>query len=378
MPLMSRPWIAPDDGRAHLSANLFGVRASRSYNTMGDEVPLPDIFGSFDLGVLADATTDIGAENPLKTEWQGLQIPWFTEGKLQGQGLDIEWQYPLHDYVWIGGSCMAMRLHSWYNFLLNEKDLNVALKSDKQELEDLRREILNKLGFCGDHAYAHGIGDMELYLRFGNYWQYALKFRSIQAGGRIGVLVPTAKARNIHYPASIPFGGNRHWGLYGAVDAIFELKEDLKVGLYTRLSKRFSRIDCERIPVRCEPDNFGVLQGRVKVNPGVTFVFSPFVSFECLRDGLGARVFYTFTKHWKDKWTSCHSEYKSNLKKLCNRTSWGSDYFSVNVFYDFGKAKPDCAVYPILTFCWDIPTSVLIAHTVAKTDRVSLGVEVSF
>lgn len=118
---------------------------------------------------------------------------------------------------------------------------------------------------------------------------------------------------------------------------------------------------------------------KVDVDPGATLVVSPFVSFESLRDGLGARVAYTLTKHWQDKWNLWQSTKNVPLEGLCNRTSWGSDYFSVNVFYDFGKVKnPDRTVYPILTFCWDIPVSVLIANTVAKTNRVSLGVEVAF
>lgn len=379
MPLMPRPWIAPDDGRSHMSTNLFAVTASSAYNKFGDQVPLPELFGPFDLGILAKAMVELGYDNPIKTEWRGAVIPWLAQGKLQGQGIDIEWQKDFNQYVAIGGSFMAMRSNSWYEFLLNEKDVTFSLKNgDAQELEELRRSILQKLGFCGDHAHEHGIGDIDVYLRLGNYWEYVLKFRSIQLGGRLGVLIPTAKPRNIHYPASIPFGGDRHWGIYGAIDAIFELKEDWKVGIYLRASKRFARVECQRVPICCEPDNFGALQAQVDVRPGVTVVVSPFVTFECLRDGLGLRVFYTLTKHWRDKWSLCRSTHTPELGELCNRTSWGSDYFSANIFYDFGKVKPDRTVYPILTFCWDIPASVLIAHTVPRTNRVSLGVEVAF
>ena len=379
MPLMFRPWIAPDDGRSHLSTNLFTVTASNAYNTFGDEVPLPDLFGPFDLGVLAKAMVQLGYDNPIKTEWQGMTIPWLAQGKLQGQGIDIEWQKALSQYLSIGGSFMAMRLNSWYNFFLNEKELSVQLRQGyAQNLEELRREILQQLGFRGDLAHEHGIGDIDLYLRLGNYWEYELKFRSIQAGGRLGVLIPTAKARNVNYPASVPFGGNRHWGVYGAIDAIFELKEDWKAGIYVRASKRLSRVGCQRVPINCEPDNFGAWLTQVDVDPGATIVVSPFAAFECLRDGFGLRVFYTLTKHWSDQWTLWQPGYNPDVEGLCNRTSWGSDYFSANIFYDFGKTKPDRTVYPILTFCWDIPASVLIANTVAKTNRVSLGVEVSF
>ena len=118
---------------------------------------------------------------------------------------------------------------------------------------------------------------------------------------------------------------------------------------------------------------------QLMLNPGVTVVVSPFVSFEWLRDGFGLRVFYTLTKHWHDRWSIMATQtHTLNLGQLCNRSSWGSDYFSANIFYDFGKDKPDCTVYPILDFCWDIPASMSYRKSVAKTNRVSLGVEVAF
>ena len=69
--LCLRPWIAPDDGRSHLSTHLFAVTASSAYNRFGEEVPLPELFGAFDLGILAKAMVELGYQNPLKTEWQG-------------------------------------------------------------------------------------------------------------------------------------------------------------------------------------------------------------------------------------------------------------------------------------------------------------------
>jgi hypothetical protein len=390
MPLMSRPWIAPDDGRTHVSANAFVVRATNAYNKNGEQVPLPEIWGQFDLGECARNWARLGHRNSLKTEWQGLEIPWLVNGKFYGAGIDIEWQKFLFWHVWIGGSFMAMQLDSWYEYTFDERKAAI-LKDYGSELDEARRSVMDDIGFCGAHAHERGIGDIDFYIRLGNYWEYTCKFRSIQAGGRVGLLIPTAKPRNVKFPSSIPFGGDRHWGVYGALDAMFELKEDIKVGIYTRASQRFSHIECTRIPLgcgeHCEAENMAPMIGNVDVEPGATFVFSPFATFECLRDGLGARIAYTLTKHWHDTWNlwgvpnGFDREELGNrldLEKMSKRTSWGSDYFSINVFYDFGKAKPDWTVYPILTFCWDIPASVLIANSVAKTDRVSLGVEVAF
>lgn len=379
MPLMFRPWIAPDDGRTHFTANAFMVRATSAYNRGGEQAPLSELWGSFDLGACARDWARLGHKNPLPVEWQDAVIPWIADGKFYGAGIDIEWQKFLFWHVWIGGSFMAMQLNSWYEFILDKENAAYGtVQQYEQDLDEMRRRVMEEVGFCGSHARERGIGDLDFYIRLGNYWEYACKCRSIQAGGRLGLLVPTAKSRNISYPAAIPFGGDRHWGIYGAVDANFELREDIKAGFYVRASQRFSRIACKRIPLGCEAENVAVMKGLADVEPGATFVFSPFVTFECLREGLGARIAYTLTKHWHDTWYLWCAPREVDLAKMSERTAWGSDYVSVNVFYDFGKAKPEWSAYPILTLNWDIPVSVLVASSVAKTDRVSLGVEVAF
>ena len=55
------------------------------------------------------------------------------------------------------------------------------------------------------------------------------------------MIIPTGVKRNIDKPASVPFGGNGYWGAYISGDAEFEVKEDWKIGLLLRMSKRFSQ-----------------------------------------------------------------------------------------------------------------------------------------
>ena len=49
-----------------------------AYNRLCEEVPLPEIYGEYDLGQLANGMIELGYPNPLKTEWQGIDIPWFV------------------------------------------------------------------------------------------------------------------------------------------------------------------------------------------------------------------------------------------------------------------------------------------------------------
>ena len=95
-------------------------RGTLAYNSLGAEVPLPEIFGDYDLGKLAGGMTKIGLANPLKSEWQDHDIPWLIFGKLEGQAIEFEYQQALHEYVSLGASIMVMRLNSWFEFVLNE------------------------------------------------------------------------------------------------------------------------------------------------------------------------------------------------------------------------------------------------------------------
>ena len=92
------------------------------------------------------------------------------------------------------------------------------------------------------------------------------------------------------------------------------------------------------------------------------------------------QVNYTLTKHYADSWTDKRGDagVPVCLKHIQNDSSWGSDYFAITLFYDFGKVKEPRSFEPIVRFTWDVPASMLVARKSAKTHRLSLGLEFSF
>ncbi len=90
------------------------------------------------------------------------------------------------------------------------------------------------------------------------------------------------------------------WGF----ESELELKEDLTFGLMFRAIKRFKKTENFRMPLRrgdklvpTEPEEYGVLVGPVKVDPGWTFVFNPSVETAHLRQGFGLKAMYTLVSH---------------------------------------------------------------------------------
>lgn len=379
LPIIWHPFASVEDSPSHVRCEFFAVTARRAFDDHKDEMLLPAIYGKYDQSALAKAFVTLGCPNPLKSEWQGASIPWRISGKLQGQGFTFAYHQALGKWFSFGLNTFVLRLQSWHEFFIELDKVSLRLQTgDLMELDETRRSMHRQLGLCGDHAHHTGIGDVDFYLRFGYSWDYFLKFRHIDAGARLGVIFPAASKRDEQYPASIAFGGERQWGVYGALDAEFELKEDWKAGILLWLGKRFASTEERRLPVKCEPQPYGAYCGNVHIDPGITVAVSPYFSLENLRDGFGLRGQYTLRYHAHDCWQAQSPRVPVTLDKVNELSSWGSDYFSVSGFYDFGKMQVESSWYPVVTLTWDIPAGVLVADRSAKTQQISLGVEWSY
>jgi len=136
-----------------------------------------------------------------------------------------------------------------------------------------------------------------------------------------------------------------------------------------------------RMPmVASEPYIFGPIIGKAHINPGATLGFSPYFVLENMRAGLGVGIHYTLTSHWKDIWCDRRKDktIPVDLSQVIKTSKWGSDYFTINVFYDFGKQNTQPVIDPIVFFRWDIPSMLFVSHNVPKTTKVSLGVELAY
>ena len=304
MPFIARSdqLLLSDDKQHSGSCDFFIATASEA---VSDEktVNIPTLFGSFDQKKYADGMVKAGYPNFLRPEWRNQSIPWSTPGKIQAQGIAMAWYIPLiPNLLSTGFNCLWMHA-STYSYFNQENVQTLTYTDSKQELDEIRRCMFNTVGLTRNYSSQFGFGDIDWYIRCGRSWHYAFKCRNFNVGGRLGLLIPTGKKQDLACPTSIPFGGNGHWGAYGAFDGLFELREDLKVGILVRVSKRFAKTACHRLTVNEEPGPLGIITGLAHVNPGLTFIFAPLIALENIREGMGASIQYTMTKHLKDTWT---------------------------------------------------------------------------
>lgn len=379
IPLFSYIPLRPDQTESYAAVSLIAASASSAFNTSEREVGIPEIEGNFDLGVLGRAVQQATGTNPLRSYFQDKSIPYFVDGRLQMQGFSCAFFHQIIPEFGIGASWYAMRVNTHNIFNLGDT-IFPAPASIQTELDGARRSVFTQLGIRDNHTAQVGFGDIDLFARAGNTWDHVLKFRTIQAGIAAGIIFPTGSRRELFSASSIPFGGNGHWGTHITIDALFELRQDLKIGFNLDIIKRFSRTHLERLPVLTEPYLFGAIVGGVRINPGITTVFTPYMTFEHLRHGLGFGLYYTLTMHGKDKWTDVrmNKSVPVNLAAPQNNSRWGSDYITAQAFYDFGVYNESADMHPIASFKWDIPLFIFVTKRVAKTHKLTFSIECDY
>ena len=395
-PFVPNVYVTVPGRPSHFSSYLLFTTAHDAFGLQQDTIGIGEIYGTFDLSYMGESLTAVGGVNPLPPEFASRTLPYNISGKIQSEGFSFYYQQAVYRWFSVGYNLFVMQTNST-QFFTPTFDLSNA---DFAELERDRRIILRDLGLSCGYARQLSLGDMDLYGRISHAWDYIYKFRRIEADFRIGVLVPTGAERHINNPASIPFGGNGHWGIYTRADAEFEVKEDWKVGLIAMVSKRLPKNEITRMPAFFSssdgdigitgPVIFGAVVGPACINPGATLIGSAYVLVENARGGLGGRIQYTATSHRKDCWTDLREQYAETpaekayaeipvgLDLVERRSEWESDYLSLIPFYDFGKMKTRRDFDPIVKLRWDIPTLFLLGKGVVKTQAISLGVEFNF
>ncbi len=382
LPLLLKPHRRHLDAPSWIRVQPFFMFADRAFS-QGERVNIPDIFGSYNQVAIAQALVALGFPNPLRSDLRLRErIPWARKGRIDAQGLAFMYEQSLGCYVSVGINTLFGHVTSRHDFLLREGELQLA-QGDRDYLFSAKEKMHEELG-VSPALYSHtGLGDIDLYLRLGDTWEYTCKFRRIDVALRIGALIPTASETPLNNPAAVPLGGEKHWGVYIGFEGEFEFKEDMIGGLQLRASKRFKRTSVRRMPFDSEPSNYGAVIGSLEVDPGWTFVFNPYFSLEGLREGFGLTGQYTVTSHLADTFTDRRSDelrarIKTDLSPLRERSSWATEYITLGAFYDFGKMWDCPTLYPKISAYWDIPVNWLVSKRAAKTNSVSLMVELDF
>lgn len=385
LPWYTQPFGRTLDIRSHVHGELFFMTGDKAFARSDETKGIPEVWGKYDQKLASEALLSMGIVNPsiLLAQWQTQKtILWDVDQKIESQGFAIDGEWALARGISFGGSCAFMRVNCNQTFSIPaviRSDMGL-MPSQENQLDSQRRDMNKLIGITGTQWSETGFSDAEVYIRWGNVWDYKLKSRQVDAGIKTGFYFPFAKKRDEDNSASIPFGSNGLYGFFFSGDIALEVKEDWTCGMALQLSNHFSKTQKRRLPVKKENYLFGGTTGNVRVNPGVTVVWNPFLKLGDLRDGWNVHVGYTLSHHAGDVWTDKRDDttITIDLNDIHKLSEWNAEYLSLYVSYDPSKVTKEYKIQPILTINWDAPIRMFAAEEVAKTHKIALGVAFDF
>lgn len=376
--------IPPKRSAAQLG--VFFMTADSARNCDGDTIQLPALEGCYDLVQINKSMNSVGLNNPYYlSNWVKSEIPFTSFGKLRATGIDWALEYAFAKHWSAGAAFTFLHCSSRYDYYLSSQiKENLAITSSQtcypgreRSFEQARLGVNQVLGLQAGQWSASGLGDTEFFVRFDTRSSYLYKLKQIDVNLLVGCIAPTGKKYNLCAPASVPFGGNGHWGMSGQGSICFEVTDDWFFGVDIFASKRFPKKQTYRMPIGNEPLPYGVIVDCARVTPGFLVGWSPYLVADDLYDGFGLYVTYTYAHHFCDRW-QYSGTYTPNLNRLNNAGRWTNEFFTLGLDYDFTKRLNPREHGPRIYFDWTLPTRMFGACCVAKTNRVALGIELHF
>ncbi len=384
-PWYTRPFHRTVDEQSRFGTGLFFTSAG---NAIGDEAKqkktIPELWGVYDQKKMSDALVELGMTSPLLAQWQkGIEkIPWTVNGSVKSQGMYLYGEYDFYKGLSIGGSVFVGQFLANQSFIIpsDTKKLLGLTASQELQLDAERREMFEMLGLSEAQWSVTGPSDIELHLRWGTVQEYVLRCRTIDIGTSFYVYVPTAPFRDVNNPAAVPVGGNHLVGLAWGFDGAFELKEDFTVGLQFSIIKRLAKVQQTRMPIQNEPYIFGAIVGPAKIDPDPTIYFNPYLTLGTLKGGWNTSVGYIVAFNGGSVWTDMRQDQTvpTTLNGIYEKSAWCAEYISLLLSYDFDSVHQRHASHPVFTLMWDIPLHFMGSHDFARSQMVTVGMEVHF
>jgi hypothetical protein len=394
--------------RSFIDVSAFYSVASTAYKRYGGTCGVPELYGFYNLKDVITSLQQVKPDSDPIYEvtgshyLDGKDLPFHVTGKINTVGLIVSYEQNLRKSDFLNMTCgvwvpvMNSDVISRFEFGKNGFQSNYRPLSDFEvsQIDEIRRLTHKEIGFKGTNKSRRGFGDIDVHLRGNLYLDHVLMMRSIDVNLQGGVVIPSGEKMDDAYPATVPFMNDGHWGLYLDFIPELELKQDLKLGLILGGLFQFSDTQVRRLAVGKEPTIYSAVSGKVEVDPGTTFKFSPYLTLENLTDGVHIQLRYTYLRHSMDKWTDkrdCMSplsyldttphagltqgELQSNLCFKRQISKWRAHYFTIQAIYDSKVALKNWFMEPKIYATYDLPIN---GNGFSKTHQITIGAQFFF
>jgi len=416
-PFLEKPEEVVVKKHSHLAPEFFYLKVSTANKRGGGNFGVPELWGMYDLNdvlksleaVQPGTTAQLRHQLPATLQ-NNKPIPYRMNESFNVEGLAFGYEQAFSKKL--SGFSIGIWLPVMYAAGLGAFNPNVDNNgniggvqlvdsngnptTDGLKVDQVRRETHDQLGFVGNHWDGSGLGDLDVHARWNYFVDHQLLVRSIDSYIQVGCIVPIGMNLKTNEPLSVPSMSDGHWGANFDVVSEIELKQDWKLGFMLGGLYQFKETRNRRLPVCTEPVVYSALTGKVGVQPGFTFKFSPYFTLENLTDGVHFQIRYTYLHHNMDKWYDRRSQtdqtdipsyltpnnplltaaqMAQNIRDREVLTKWTSHFFSFQLMYDPKQALQNWGMDPLIYVTYDLPVS---GSSIAKTHQLSLGVQLHF
>jgi len=373
---------------------LFLTSANGAGNEFRDRIGIPEIWGTYNLknviNSLKEVTEKINNQtfvNPfvteLRPEWVDQDLIFNQKGRLDTRGFILDYEQRLLKGLSLGFWIPFMEITSQHKFNFNKTSshLHMLIDSEIDQIDRVRRSVHDSLGLEAPDFSRTGFGDLDVYLRWNKQVDHRFLTRAIDINIKVGVTAPLGPKRRVSNPASIPFMGDEHMGLYFECNPEFELKQNWHLGLMFGFSTHERRKKSLRIPVGEEQFFYSALVGDLVVHPGSTFKISPYFTLANLSDGVDLHFRYTYIHHNRDRFndfrpTGGKVALPSSLEQMKDLSRFRMGIFSFEVLYDSKDARKKWPLQPKIFASYDSP--LWGQKNAVKHHQLTVGVELYF
>ena len=384
--------------RSYTSPALFMTTARTAFHREeGNTVTIPSLLGDYDLKDVIESVQlarQNSSYNPFDDEpgyvdWNEKEIKFKVDGKVKSRGVILAHEQNIFKLPFsVGFFLPIMHVNTSQRFAFHADGSDAVvqnLNAGELELIDrVRREVHDEIGLYGDDWSGTGIGDLDVHLRYQKEFDHKLKMRTITLAMQPGILFPISSRADFNYPSSVPFMGNKHWGVYLDVVSEFELKQNWKTGLMFGFVELFRKTHNMRVPAHKESPAFSALVGDIEINPGFTFKFSPYFTLENISDGLSLQLRYDYVRHGNDIWKDVRVDKSVNTyldrdqetkDEKYTLTKWVMHYLTMQLRYDSQEAMKNWWFKPNLYATYNYPFK---GRGSAKTHQFMFGIELNW
>jgi hypothetical protein len=376
----------------HIIENItiqpFVMTADKGNKTCGMQTPhLYEIDGLVSIANLYQSYLLNNPDNnqalSIPSEWIASKytIPIRLNGAINATGFGWNFSYQLAPGCLIGWSSGYSQMTGAINIQPQEESNKYKLKEGMLvQINTLYNHITNEMNINKNYTQFNNFADQDIYIRFDMYRPFCLNMRQIKWTMQLGGILPTAHTTDPFNPADIPGGTNGFKGLYAGTYLDLLLKEDINLGLEGKLI--FLAADTKLLRTRrwFESSRYGSFIGQVDIEPGWLYEFSPSLSIEGLRRGLGCKVAYstwgqTMSKYGFKEEQGIIQQIQMNIESM---SSWNQEHCTITFFYDFAREKTEQISDPFLAFSAQIPVDFFFAHSSARSLALSFSFQLLY